>query len=487
MIRARCWWTWGWICACAVLGACSGDDDDAPTDAGVDGQTAMADAGSDGSTPAECLNIGEPCDGTRCESGSGRCVEAETITLGGAEDPISGLPGGGNSIDIPLFEGGYCSPAWPNSGNRAPCNPGDPDESVCGPCGRCVVFGGLPGCMASCQVSIDDAGGCREGYQCDLIDEVCQPGCATDDDCRVSREDTNSNGMVSAADGDQLVYDTRSAAVCSPETRRCEFPGRADAETGDRCTRNEDCEANGFCIPEGADGDGSWPGGHCSKARCDLAGNECAGAGAVCASRGFPFDLCLQGCTVAEGASDSDAAAWLTNRGGCAETLRCLWNGQDGVAAGNGFCESGNFNAVTTPNLGVPCTQDDDCWSPFGVGRCIPETAQRTDGATVETGWNEGYCVVDDCAAPGMPTTLCGDDAVCASFDPESICLARCSSADDCRPGYGCVQVPSLATTPEMACFPACFQDQDCRTGETCQDLQPNPGGGQMGVCRPAT
>ena len=54
----------------------------------------------------------------------------------------------------------------------------------------------------------------------------------------------------------------------------------------------------------------------------------------------------------------------------------------------NGGCIPGEFNAVTTPNIGEPCEDDSECWSPFGRGTCI----QFTNGHSM--------CTVRDCGSP---------------------------------------------------------------------------------------
>jgi len=263
-----------------------------------------------------------------------------------------------------------------------------------------------------------------------------------------------------------------STSVCDAATARCTNPGTAGVSAGTSCTRNSQCESGGDCI--GATY--GWPGGYCTKRRCDLAGNACAGAG-VCGDRRVGAIICLQACTVAAGATTSNTTAWLTNRGGCRAGYSCTWNGT-GAGSLDGACLPGNFNSVTTNNVGAACATDADCWSPFGQGLCL---APAADGS----GFRGGYCTVLDCLAPGTPSNVCGAAATCINLGGRTGditgCMKACSSATDCRARYACVDADADPATVGSVCLANCTSDSECRATERCSI----PTGSSFGACVP--
>jgi hypothetical protein len=274
----------------------------------------------------------------------------------------------------------------------------------------------------------------------------------------VSREDTNMNGMierfdVDAGTGDRLVYHPDSQATCDPNTYRCAHPGTPGAVAGGPCVFNEECEANGRCLDELRF---DFPGGYCSKYRCDFEGNACAGTGSVCNSRGVGFPACLTGCTLGTGVTQGDPSTYLNNTQGCRTDYTCVWDGRSAAVPMNGGCLPGEYNSVTTPNVGAPCTTAADCYSPFGQGVCL------------RTGYPGGYCSVLDCGTVGMPADMCGDGAACVALGSSLLCLSSCAVAEDCRLGYACGDIDGMPDTLGKACFSDCVDTAECRTGETC-------------------
>jgi len=510
------------LCVSAISGC--GDDDDRcgeddgillPCDGGVivfpDGGPIPTepDGGDIGVRPLP--SVGEPCTPERgCRSAIEGCVHPglrEGSGLGGAGDPIEGHPEGEDTfVSVPFFPGGYCTTSYPEEGVTAhQCNLRDPDQAatVCGHFSRCTDLFGLdtasetadfvPGlCAEPCSVTSLSESDCREGYDCLPVEEVCLPGCQADDECRIAREETNGiAGLQTPADCeadaaactpgdcgdgdpedpdacsdpatnfDRLVYDTTSEAVCDPVTARCTGgPSTSSASGGDACTEDRDCEAGGICLTD-AEG---WPGGSCTKVRCDLEDNPCANEG-VCQEPGLGFPGCLQGCAVGGVDPDSEPGTWVAEgsaRSTCREGYGCFWGGEG--AAGevdNGVCLPVDYEtAVSTPNVGATCASDADCFSPFAQGFCI-------EGE----GFDSGYCSVRNCAAPWFTgeTNVCGAGAECVAFDPMdptfALCVQTCEAADECTAGLGCLQF----TEESKACWPGCAEDGDCRAGETCR------------------
>ncbi len=449
-----------------------------------------------GSPPMGC-QTGIACNPDRgCPGAGAECIAQNAGEFGGAGDPIDMLPGGGNSIAVVAWQDGYCTPVLPSAAVPLPCDPDADDDPVCGDCASCIGLGGGTQslCLADCQAAANDNDTCRDGYDCNLTIEVCFPGCGTDEECRVTRLETNGvDGLQSpddcmaapadcggsATNFDRLTYDTSSAATCSTDTYRCEgSPSNADAEGGDPCTEDVECEAEGFCI--GETDEGAWDSGYCTRFRCDIDGIDCAGDG-VCQERGFGIAICSAGCTVADGADPADNSTWVgeqaSARGGCREGYGCFWNGTGGAGVpDNGACVPTNLNAVAAPNVGGECEDDEDCWSPFGNGFCI--------NSDDDSSFPAGYCSYRDCAAPGLPADVCGAETLCIDADGESgdltICVNECATPEDCRPGYGCNDTDGDPATPGF-CFDSCTPGgTDCRDGETCT-AEP---GSMFGSCR---
>ncbi len=456
-----------------VLVAC-GDDSGRPVDGGpvimLDGGGGGTDGGPgvdggrrDGGPTGGC-DLGEGCDPTRGCRVSTTCLAEFDGEIGGTDDPISGLPGGGMSIPVTSWTGGYCTTV--NAIDAGGCDPLD-DMSCGGPeCGLClnsgqVAMSGSPVtyCAAACVPSLT-TNPCRDTYSCILGNSVCLPGCTSDDECRVIREDSNDNGLLDPYDatmnpgGDHLVYDASTNATCNTTTARCLHDGAAGAEAGDTCYDDFDCEENGDCIPDDGE-DGNWPGGYCTKFGCDVAGNDCAPDG-KCQERGLGISICVQACQVA---ATTDSADRFSDPRDCRPGYSCFWDGTGGAAAGNGGCVPGNYNDERTANIGAACTTEATCYSPYGLGQC------RDFGAG-------NHCTLFDCGAPGVPADVCGADAVCAmvSGSTTTLCIKTCTTAADCLAGNGCwdTTMAGITTGGDKVCFPGCLTDGDCRTTERC-------------------
>lgn len=442
----------------AVVGcgdSASQDIDSSIRDASVDTEGGL-DGGLDGSVLGECFEqqsaageLGGSCRGAElaCNGDLG-CLPETVLELGGPEDPIRDFPSGEDqTFETSLFPGDNCILAFTT--DPGVCD-ADEQQACLDECGFCVpgFFSDADACLKQCVAEAASNSSCREGYQCDVLLEVCAPGCLSDADCLVFREDSNQNGVFDPYDpetmtGDQLVYDTTSSFFCNADTFRCEHLGVATAEAGIVCERDEDCEANGRCFVD----DVSFPGSSCSKLRCDLPGNECAGDG-ICQVRGFGLPLCAARCRVGAGATPGEPSTYLDNNQDCREGYTCVWGGAAGDSTG--ACIAGVFNDVIEPNVGEACEQDAECYSPFGQGICFGDVG----------------CSVLDCGVPGIPTQdVCGTSALCVAVDAaNTVCLKTCASAADCLPSVACVPTDMDL---ESVCFPDCTLGQ-CRIGEEC-------------------
>ncbi len=442
-------------------------------DGGVDGGLACD------QVPALGGELGGQCRGETFEcNGNLTCLPQQDFVVGGPDDPIRDYPPGeSESFTVSEFSGNYCTAALPPSWPATQC--GSANVQACAQeCGLCTVaFTDADICLRGCRAEADTTSTCRDGYECDLLFDVCDVGCSSDDDCRVFREDTNDNGEFDPWDpvtmtGDRLVYDTESTYVCNSDTNRCEHPGTPGAEAGDLCQGNQDCEANGTCLDEGFFG---FPGGYCSKIRCDI--DPCAGDG-ICAALGLGVPLCAESCQVGTGATPGDPRTYLGNTQGCRDQYTCFWGGFPDDPTG--ACVPGVFNDVTENNIGDDCTDASECYSPFGQGAC-----GDADLVCALIGEEPGDCLVGfgctvfDCAAPGMPGDVCGIDGDCVVTSAGlSLCVAKCSAAESCLPGAACADLDDDPLTLDTVCLPFCIKSSECRAGEVCNNL---------GECTPAS
>jgi hypothetical protein len=184
--------------------------------------------------------------------------------------------------------------------------------------------------------------------------------------------------------------------------------------------------------------------------------------------------LCFQGCKV--GAEGKDLQLGEKGHGDkCREGYRCHYNGAGPDA---GVCVGGNYNAVTKNNVGAECTKDADCYSPFGLGTCaLYEFPNNV---------SSGICMISDCAVPGLPADLCGENNECvasgsSSGSDETTCLHHCKQAADCPTGFACTDDDMDAKTAKN-CIPLCLENADCRPDQKCNKIEADQLGGVCGL-----
>lgn len=418
-----------------------------------DGGSAISGRDGSASNPSGPTACGTACT-SDTDCGGGVCVEEQK----GSSD-IQGL----GALPFSLFPGGMCSqtPLAEYQSSQA-CDPTvEGTAQGCGSCGVCtpVVFADAVAtvCREKCTPSATASGCSRPEYTCSFGLGACVEGCASDEECRVYTRDTDSDGL-----GDMSFYDATSMAHCNTTTRRCQVTGKAGAQAGDPCMRDDDCEADGFCLTaDRGDFDPAFSGGYCSKTGCKVAGLACAGQGQCAEPRSWDPSqalgtLCVHGCQQGMEMPAEQFGA-MGHGAGCRAGYMCLWNGANDT---NGTCIPGNYNAVTANNVGSACTpamRGADCYSPFGHGRCL------TFGSSTA---NASLCSILDCNAPGLPDDICGAGNACVRFDEDlSGCFHVCTDASQCGASLACVA--SSASGPKICVF-GCQDSTECRPGETC-------------------
>ena len=488
----RQWGSLGLFVALAMVGVGCGDDDVVATDGGhiitldSGADSGPSDGGADLGPVADggpSCAVGRACDVARGCNGLLACQDEIAYTQGGAMGEPVYLPDGGTTMYNGLyFQGGYCTNAdISNAGSRegAPgaCDPNPADTTPgmdgCPACAKCTSIGpdsmgiNLVQCYQRCSPAAT-SNPCRAGYTCDFGNQVCIFGCQTDQECQLYRQDTNMNGVLEsdppAAGGvppDHLTLDVAGGATCSATTGRCTQPGAAGATSGSTCVLDSECEMDGRCLGEMSYSD--FPGGFCTKFGCDVLG--CA-TGGKCLDLGGGTNLCTTPCKINSVAADANTGVG-SHDDSCRPGFACFWDGLSTPAVAiNGGCFPGNYNAVTTENIGSSCndpdgpagdrSSDEQCWSPYGLGRCIFD-------ATV------GSCTILGCSM--LPTDACGTGNSCVDLGGgTSACLRDCTAATDCsadagRPTFGCVD---LLSTGAKKCWPGCLATADCNTGYVC-------------------
>lgn len=448
---------------------------------GVDSTSIPVDAGDGDERVSErfCESLGQGCDGdgacangTTCTTGQAFGIQAVDITQATAGDPAAAT----RRFDVPVFPEGMCS---------SQCVVGNDECGGCAVCASVASVGRRPVrtdlfddpqlgvCRPLCIPTRDGRGGCAKGYACD-VGGICLNACRRDRECKISLVDSNGDGQL------EPVFDPESPSVCDPETGHCGAPG---VEVGAACELDSDCGAfqsclgtpgePGICVQELCEGDDALP---CAE-------------GAVCDVRNFDgsggeASVCLPGCTVAAEV-EADQLGEGGHGAGCAAGHSCVWDGQsDADASPNGGCLPGEYNDVQEPNVGEPCIEDSECYSPFGLGEC------RFEGVR---GVATGACVVRDCIAdrpravlPGVETslTICpAERGACLPVNESgdrTVCLRACETSADCPSTYGCVDV---AGTGDRACHWLCETDADCRAGARCMTSTGAPCAASGSLC----
>jgi len=500
-----------WLAAAivAMVWGCGGDNNGCPTgticvdsgpgdvDAGpMDSDAGMADSGGPVPDGGPCGLVpgrasGAACSRDRCTDGLACQTEiaanyAGTVNRDGTAGP---------ALTIIGFPGSMCAQVCdPDMNEGTDANNCDLNCTKCNGAileGR-VRFGisdEVPGtCRPVCNADSTTNGGCRDGYACDAQSGTCMEACVDDMQCRFSIGDVDGDGA-----GD-IVYDMGAMARCDTATRRCYVEGNDMATAGDPCTSDAQCMDNGLCL----DGEGI-PGGYCTRLFCN--DTLACGSGDVCYSRPFfggSIDhVCLDGCRVGQEVNAMDVAgAVFGGNPDCRAGEMCMWDGVSAPGGDNGGCFPGNYNTERTYDVGTACQTDEDCFSPFGYGRCL--FTQSTDRV------QSGLCAISNCNGGGMGTAiglLGGGDApvalptdlqnnvcntgagdLCVNFGgmdspPNTFCIHSCDTAAECPVGYACT---GLLSGGQGICWPNCEDSTDCHTGATCQDTM-------RGACDPMT
>ncbi len=410
-----------------------------PGDAGTDSDSDV-DSDSDSDSDSESESIPETDDDPAKDWCDDNCIDVADPEKPDCSD--IGIPCGSDrdcelgfscATDAEGWPGGYCLAGGPE--NAGGC---DPDLAASCPDGSsCVATGvdaaGRPNfyCFKDCAITDRNpwdtsSCGCRDGYQCDLTNEVCMPGCSS------------AAGVNQCCPWDD---DGGCTVTCNEDAFRCANPGDPDAAWGDPCWADEQCPVEGDCVFE-------EDGGYCTRFGCELDGRECENRD-DCRNLGSddgPVWLCVQTCEVAPAGADR----W-THRP-CGDDYSCYADLTDPDAPSNGFCwPPERHNDLRISNVGGPCATDDDCSSPFGQGFCFEETG----GA----GWLGGTCALAACDFPGMEAQCEAPDLVCEPFGGPSFCLDRCDEAGGagCRADYTCY----VDGAGGGACFPRCTSQPD--------------------------
>ncbi|MBN8613066.1 MAG: hypothetical protein J0L92_20920 [Deltaproteobacteria bacterium] len=461
-------------------------------DAGRDARVVGRDTGM--TMPGACGtrgNIGGQCASGECNDPY--VCQEEVVMTRPSVRRSDGMPG--RAYPIQYWPGGQCQVA---------CDPNA--NGQCNDCSSCLqtdtdTSGNPVGqCFQTCEQDVDGRGGCNEGYGCDRANLACLVACAVVDGvdtCEFSFEDRDTDPTTR-----ETIVDEGAdyASSCNVATGLCETRGTAGATAGDDCEEDLDCEDDGLCLSgDDAETPVTLLDGYCVRLGCNDTDLACQdGDNCTQSLFGLPGGVCMDGCVVG---SETTAGQRVGAAGGnpnCGTGEACFWDGVHGAADEfNGGCYPANYNTVTEYNVGAPCDTDDECYSPFGVGRCL-----FGEGNSLGDRVGSGVCAIGGCAnltgggvglrngamesiAVAADVTMCagataGNNDICVGFsETQSFCVSGCTTAADCPAGYACPNLGS-ALSPLNLCWPACQVDADCNTGATCRN-------DARGPCNPDT
>ena len=469
-------------------GTDAGATDDAiivlPPDTGPGGDTGPRDTGLRRDT-----NSGTGTCGTRGNIG-GQCISGECNEPYVCQEEVSmtrptvrrsdGMPG--RAYPIEYWPGGQCQVSCdPNANGQ--CN----DCSSCLQTGTDTSGNALGECFQTCEQDVDGRGGCNEGYGCDRANLACNVACAVVggvDTCEFSFEDRDTDPTIR-----ETIVDEGAdyASSCNLTTGLCETRGTAGATAGDDCEDDLDCEDDGLCL---SGDDPETPvtllDGYCVRLGCNDTDLACQdGDNCTQTLFGLPGGVCMDGCVVGFETTLAQRVGAAGGNPNCGTGEACFWDGVHGTADEfNGGCYPANYNPVTTYNVGTACDTDEDCYSPFGVGRCL-----FGEGNTLGDRVGSGVCAIGGCGgvmggvglragadesvAVPADVTMCagaaaGNNDICVGFsETQTFCVSGCTTAADCPAGYACPNLGS-ALSPLNICWPACQADADCNTGARC-------------------
>jgi hypothetical protein len=450
-----------------------GDGDHAST---VRDDAGGAEADADPCGPASCANdpvdgpVGAPCrEDYECGGGLMRCWPEHHEYVDG--------------IDHVSWMGGYC--AVLGIGGMV-CDPGEastcPTGSLCVPFGTTRTGIALSGCFDDCAPAAGTGEpwanncDCRDGYRCDLMASMCLPGCVGDGECCEIWRDENRNGVRDRGELTHLGPE-RCTDTCDPCRYDCVrngCPGGA-CRMGGPCAHDADCPAMGRCFSE-FDTDGSFPGGLCTRERCDLIGRECP-SGSGCGNLGsffYGYRVCLVPCPVGiEPGAPGNPCRDVDPPGPSPGDYACRPAGETAFwfdeTVADGFCWAGRFPGGDQP-FGSECLEEsDECVSPHGLGQCLalPGFLPFCSAQCNATLAGQGMCDTDPAAPAATGVCMLG------------WCTPACSSpgaplgANGCsRPRQACYLYAALARflsvrtgvePPAGFCLPACGSDDGCR------------------------
>ncbi|MBW2260671.1 MAG: hypothetical protein JRG91_01760 [Deltaproteobacteria bacterium] len=403
--------------------------------------------------------VGAPC------SEAGDCGESMDCLLE-ASHVYDGLM----YVDWPS---GYCIEAsW-----TAGCDPDEP--TACPEGARCVHLGASEcedrwACLDACAPA-DVAGVpfpfnacCRPGYRCDPGLSVCLTGCSNDRECCESWSDTDGD---TERDAGEVTLDGACTRTCDTETFVCS--GEGGGTYASACTIDSDCPDDASCLPEACSSiyGPSFPGGLCIRERCDLAGVDCVAGGGACvdlAVGGVFTPVCMAAC--ATGTAPGDGAHPCRGEYACVPACDGGWVGAPPSGGEDGWCFPANASTAAADTLYAPCSADDECHSPLGLGLCLTTAGQSRCSIACNASLARDH---DLCGAPttggGLPPGACWA-CKChkACDDPASPLSSDACGASGALACYstsalfGEIAYSAAATAPPGLCLPACADVDDC-------------------------
>ena len=447
----------------SVAGCCTGPVGWSPPDADYEGWDAYR-APDAHAEPADAHGFFQSVDATAYRCGANAQV-GQTCVTGECFAPWVCRPELDARLRTWTADGRAGRPypliAWPGGRCEGVCTVDAPGQ--CDRCTVCVARHG--GTVGECFNPCSETGHCREGFACDVVNQVCVPSCTIVDGVDTCQFSTIASQDPWSAGATIVDRGADWPSHCNTETGRCATPGNPAATAGDVCEDDLDCEDDGTCLP-------LTPSGYCVRHGCNDVASPCR-EGDVCALGhylGLRGRTCLNGCALGGETTSAQRIGLMGGHPTCGPGQACLPAARTGSTV-QGACLPGNYNDVVDYNVGQECMADTDCWSPYGLGRCLmlDEPYSSREG--------RGVCSVRWCAMDSEEWGYGADLDRCRSTDQcvwvsevEPGCVTRCESAADCPGEWACHPVDVFGDgSLYRTCWPACFDDTECAAGALCR------------------
>lgn len=276
--------------------------------------------------------------------------------------------------------------------------------------------------------------------------------------------DATMYAAYTGGEGARSLHQDDIDGVCDLYPQACSCTGDADCNGNQECidgvcqippcVSNSDCDPglvcdNGDCVVPPCESDGDCTGGYiCTDGSC-VPDQDCP----ICGPCSVNDDCGAQGICIPAGYMDSEShcTSWCQSSADCPGNTECFEVPTD----------SGTYYLCFNPDADTrgPCPagyvcEDDSTDPDLCAGVTCPE-GQVCNPATgtCQGGTTQGDCVVCDTCNPNSSGT-CGAEGTCLSFiDGPSVCSVPCNADGSCPGNSTCFQLEDADGNPQNWCL----------------------------------